>query len=180
MQVQLADIVHANALDLAAFAPQTYDAVLVLGPLYHLLTEGDRQQAVQEVLRLIKPGGMLCAAFITRFAPFRNVAKYDPLFLVNEQARAEQILATGVDDQGRGFSNVHFAHPAEIKPLMEGYGLETLQMVGCEGVVSEVEEQINQLEGNAWETWVDWNYRLGKDPALHGAADHVLYVGRKP
>jgi len=62
---------------------------------------------------------------------------------------------------------------------MEGCGLEMVQMIGCEGVVSQVEEQINELESNAWETWVDLNYRLGKDPALHGAADHILYVGRK-
>jgi 2-polyprenyl-3-methyl-5-hydroxy-6-metoxy-1,4-benzoquinol methylase len=138
-QVQLADIVPANVLDLAAFVPQAYDAVLVLGPLYHLLTEGDRQQVVREVLRLIKSGGTFFAAFITRFAPFRNVATSDPMFLVNEQARVEQILTTGVEDQGTGFTNVHFAHPAEVQPLMEGCGLKTIQLIGCEVVVSEVE-----------------------------------------
>jgi hypothetical protein len=26
---------------------------------------------------------------------------------------------------------------------------------------------------------VDLNYRLGHEPSLHGAADHLLYVGRK-
>ncbi len=178
-QVELAGIVHANVLDLAAFTPETYDAALVLGPLYHLLTLEDRQQAVREVLQLVKPGGMVCAAFITRFAPFRYAAKHKPMLLIKYQAYVEQLLATGVDEQETGFTHVHFAHPAEIQPLMEGCGLETVQMIGCEGVVSQVEEQINELEGDAWEAWVDLNYRLGKDPALHGAADHVLYVGRK-
>lgn len=177
-QVQLADVVHANVLDLAAFAPQAYDAALVLGPLYHLLTEDDRQRAVQEVLRLIKPGGILFAAFITRFAPFRDAGKNDASWLINNRDYAEQLLATGVHTL-LGFTHAYFAHPAEIQPLMEGCGLDTMQMVGCEGVVSQVEEQINQLTGDAWEAWVDLNYRLGKDAALHGAADHVLYLGRK-
>jgi hypothetical protein len=52
--------------------------------------------------------------------------------------------------------------------------------VGCEGVVAGHEEQVNALEGEAWRAWVAWNYRLGQDPSLHGAADHLLYVGEKP
>lgn len=42
------------------------------------------------------------------------------------------------------------------------------------------EEAVNQLTGEAWLTWVEVSYRLGKETALHGAADHLLYVGRKP
>ena len=41
------------------------------------------------------------------------------------------------------------------------------------------EQKINTLRGKAWDCWVDLNYRLGKYPALRGAADHLLYVGRK-
>jgi S-adenosylmethionine-dependent methyltransferase len=42
-----------------------------------------------------------------------------------------------------------------------------------------MEELINQLTGEAWEEWVDLNYRLGQDPTLYGAADHLLYIGCK-
>lgn len=43
-----------------------------------------------------------------------------------------------------------------------------------------MEQKVDALEGDAWAAWVDWNYRLGQDPTLYGAADHLLYVGRKP
>jgi len=100
-QVRFAGVVHANVLNLAAFTSETYDVALVLGPLYHLLKEEDRQQAVREVLRLLKPGGMVFAAFITRFAPFRDAAKNYSTWLVSNQDYAEQLLATGVHDQAR-------------------------------------------------------------------------------
>ncbi len=35
------------------------------------------------------------------------------------------------------------------------------------------------LHGEAWEAWVTLNYQLGKDPSVHGGAEHLLYVGRK-
>jgi S-adenosylmethionine-dependent methyltransferase len=177
--VQLAEVVHANALDLTAIPSATYDVVLLLGPLYHLLTAHERKQAVQEALRVLKSSGILFAAFITRFAPFRNAAKHNPLWLIQNRAYAEQLLNTGVHDRTTSFVHAYFAHPAEICPFMEDAGLQTLELIGCEGVVSEIEEQVNQLTGEAWETWVDLNYRLGKERTLHGAAEHLLYIGIK-
>jgi SAM-dependent methyltransferase len=53
---------------------ETFDAVLLMGPLYHLLTIRERLQAVMESERVLKPGGLIFAAFITRFALFRDAA----------------------------------------------------------------------------------------------------------
>jgi hypothetical protein len=52
-------------------------------------------------------------------------------------------------------------------------------MVGCEGVLSQIEDQVNDLTGETWEAWVDLNYNAGKDPYLYGAAEHLLYIGKK-
>jgi S-adenosylmethionine-dependent methyltransferase len=177
--VQLTRVVHANALELVTIPSGAYDAVLLLGPLYHLLTTHERLQAVQEARRVLTSNGILFAAFITRFAPFRNTAKHNPLWLVQNRAYAEQLLNTGVHDVTASFTHAYFAHPEEICPFMEGAGLHTLELIGCEGVVSEIEERVNQLTGEAWEMWVELNYRLGKERSLHGAAEHLLYIGCK-
>jgi hypothetical protein len=52
-------------------------------------------------------------------------------------------------------------------------------MVNCEGLVSQIEERMNELTGELWEAWVDLNYRAGQDPYLYGAAEHLLYIGTK-
>lgn len=80
--------------------------------------------------------------------------------------------------QGVGFTDAYFAHPAEIRPLMEETGFVTLDLIGCEGIIAANEEQINQLAGEAWQAWVDLNYRLGKEASLYGASDHLLYVDK--
>ncbi len=177
--VALEQVLSANALDLSALSSAAYDGVLLMGPLYHLLTEEERFQAVNEARRVLKHNGVIFAAFITRFAPFRDSAQGYPEWVVENWEYAGHILKTGVYDRARGFTNAYFAHPGEIVPFMEAAGFTTLSVVGCEGVVAGHEDKINALSGEAWERWVDLNYRLGQDPYLWGAADHVLYVGRK-
>ncbi len=174
--------VHGNALHLSTLYLGVFDAVLLLGPLYHLLTYQERQQAVREAWQVLCPGGLIFAAFVTRYAAFRDLATNSPLTLLEQRTVWEEILRTGVyhAGQGVGFTDAYFAHPGEIKPFMEEMSFETLNLVGCEGIIARNEEQVNQLSGEAWQAWVKLNYQLGKEPSLHGAADHLLYVGRKP
>lgn len=171
-------ILPANALDLSAIPSATYDSVLLMGPLYHLLTEDERWQAVKEAQRVLKQHGIIFAAFITRFAPFRDSARGYPEWAVENWEYAERLLKTGVHDRATGFTNAYFAHPNEIVPFMEAAGFTTLRVIGCEGVVAGHEDKVNAVSGEDWERWVDPNYRLGQVPFLHGAADHLLYIGQ--
>ena len=177
--VILEAVVHANALDLSELEPVAYHAVLLLGPLYHLLTEEERKQAIQHALRILQPGGLLAAAFITRFAQFRWAARNDPLWLPHDRAYTEQFVETGTHRVPSLFTDAYFAHPDEVVPLMESAGLATIRLQGCEGAVSHLDERINQLEGDNWDYWVRLNYRIGQEPSMYGASDHLLYVGRK-
>jgi SAM-dependent methyltransferase len=47
---------------------ESVDAVLLLGPLYHLTERAERVTALREAARTLKPGGLLVAAAISRFA----------------------------------------------------------------------------------------------------------------
>jgi S-adenosylmethionine-dependent methyltransferase len=179
--VRLADYMRAGVLDLAELRPESFDAVLLLGPLSHLLRPSERKQAVTEAGALLKTGGLVFAGFITRYAPVRYAAKYDPRWVLEHSQRLEEILTTGMNLARRGSASTdsYFALPSEIRPLMEQAGFEAIDLVACEGVVSMIDEKLNELTGELWEAWVELNYLLGKDPTVHGAAEHLLYVGRK-
>ena len=91
------------------------------------------------------------------------------------------LMVFRVDICFSGMDHVNFygwwgkeTHPDEIKPLMESCGLKTLRLIGCEGIVAGHEEKVNELKGEAWDIWVELNYRLGREPTLYGAADHLL------
>lgn len=178
---ELAHYEHGNATDLSRFADEEFDAVLLMGPLYHLLEEGERRRAVGEAKRVLKPEGLIFAAFITRYAPIRWAAKYEPELIIEDRETLVEVLISGRlrARPGGGFTDAYFIHPSEIKPLLEGEGFQTLDLIACEGLISMIEEKINELSGEPWERWVELNYRLGKDLSVHGGAEHLLYIGRK-
>jgi ubiquinone/menaquinone biosynthesis C-methylase UbiE len=180
--IELSGIHQGSATDLSRYAESTFDAVLLMGPLYHLLDESDRQQAVAEAYRVLKPGGMFFAAFITRYAALKWSAANNPLWAVDHPEETQCILETGQLPPRReteGEFVAYFAHPAEVNPLIEATGFQVKTILGVEGLVSEIEEKVNELTGEAWDFWVDLNYIVAADPSLHGGAEHLLAVAQK-
>jgi S-adenosylmethionine-dependent methyltransferase len=178
--VRLEEIFHANALDLSAFPAASFEAALLMGPLYHLWRESERLQALREAQRLLKPGGLVFATFISRFAPFQDGASKGFTWVLTEPSTNEKLLTTGINVGAEdGFTDAYFAHPDEVIPLCEATGFETILRLGCEGMVGGHETYVNSLEGKDFEVWAALNYRIGKDPAAIGASEHILYIGRK-
>lgn len=177
--VEIAQFIHMDATDLSGIEDAVFDNVLLLGPLYHLQKKEDRKAAILEARRVVKPRGLMFAAFITRFAPFRHAASEEPEWLVNNYKYAFELLETGEHVKAKAFPSAYFAHPDEIDSLMAECNIQKVALMGCEGMVAGHENLVNEFEGEDWEKWVELNYRLGQDPSLYGASDHVLYVGKK-
>jgi ubiquinone/menaquinone biosynthesis C-methylase UbiE len=177
--VKLSAVTKADARDLRQFEDGAFDAVLLMGPLYHLIEETDRRRAIAEAVRVARAGGMVMATNITRYAAIRFWAKRDPMQVVDHRAVYEQQVATGKTPNAVGFTDMYLMRPGELAALFEGKSVAHIVTIACEGVVSMIREKLNELDGEPWDYWVDLNYGLGKDPDTHGLAEHLLYVGRK-
>jgi S-adenosylmethionine-dependent methyltransferase len=181
--VALAGYVQGTATDLSCFPDEAFDAVLLMGPLYHLLAEEDRRQTLAETWRVLKPGGTLFATFISRYAVLRHVAAHQPTWPLEQTERLEMLMNTGILAP-RGQNELkfvaHFAYPTQVGPLCQRAGFEVLTVLGVEGVVSMIEDKVNALSGKAWDTWVNLNYHVAPDPSLHGGVEHLLVVALKP
>ena len=180
--VALAAYEHGTATDLTRFADNTFDAILLLGPLYHLTDPNDRTATLNETYRALKPDGRLVAAFISYYAGLRFLAKEDPEFLVRANERMAAFWQTGSfpPDRGDGTEFVaHFIPPAEVRPLVEKAGFTVKAVLGVEGMASMIDEKLNALEGEAWDAWVELNYRVAADPSLHGGCEHLVCMAEK-
>jgi S-adenosylmethionine-dependent methyltransferase len=177
--VELRGYIHANALDLRDFPEASFEAALLMGPLYHLHRVEERLAALGQARRLLKPGGLIFATFITRFSAFRDAAVHGYSFVEADFAYAESWLTTGINYHGGGFTDAYFAHPDEVIPLVESAGFKTIKMIGCEGILSGHEDYVYSLSGEAKEFWLNLNYRFAQEPSLYGASDHLMFIGRK-
>jgi ubiquinone/menaquinone biosynthesis C-methylase UbiE len=160
------------------------DAVLLLGPLYHLTSRDDRLQALQEACRVVRPGGMVAAAAISRFA-----STYDGLlrdFLLDPAF--EEIVERDVREgqhrnpTGRSewFTTAYFHLPEELRDeaIEAGFKVETL--VGIEGPGWVLPDLDSWLEDPPRRSrLLDVIRRVEMEPSLLGATAHILLVGRR-
>jgi ubiquinone/menaquinone biosynthesis C-methylase UbiE len=160
------------------------DAVLLLGPLYHLAERAERLQALAEARRVCRQGGVIIAAAISRFAStldgLRGGYLEDPTFAA---------IAAGDRRDGRHrnptgdpayFATAYFHRPEELAAECAAAGL--------------VHEATRAVEGPGW-FLPDLDARLADErrravllaalaaleaePTLLGVSAHLLAVARR-
>lgn len=126
----------ARAVDLA---DDSVDAVLLLGPLYHLADDDDRAQAVAEAARITKPGGWIYGAAIGRWAAriqaILNDREFDERPAVLE--RIDDLEVTGIlrpAFEGSFTGNTHT--PAQLRDEFTRDDLRLESLVAIEGIAS--------------------------------------------
>lgn len=173
-------LVVADARDLGEVTESDFDAVLLMGPLYHLIEEADRKAALEQAVDRLRSGGLLFSAFLSRFGVMSDLIKNNPGW-IDDQAEVRSVLERGKrpDDRPRSGFRGYFAKISEIPLLHEAMGLETLTVAGVDPVIAADDEIYNRLEGKQRELWLDLLYKISTERSILGASRHLLYIGQK-
>ncbi len=113
-------------------ANASVDAVLLLGPLYHLVTAEDRHRALVEARRVLRPAGILLAAAISRFMAVMDWASEGAL-TDGVADKLRPVLATGVHDPSLGFTDAYFHTAAQLQQEVEAAGFHAVRVLAIEG-----------------------------------------------
>lgn len=160
------------------------DAVLVMGPLYHLVTNADRDAALKEALRVLAPGGCVVAAAISRYAStldgLARKLTLDPRFV---QIRNQDL----VDGQHRNpteridyFTTSYFHRPEDLREEMGAAGFVDVKVLGVEGPGCMLADFDARWEDAVLkDDLLDVARRLEAELSIIGASAHLLGIGTK-
>ena len=159
-----------------------FDHVLIMGPLYHILDEPGRVQAVNAALKLLKPGGTLFVSFISVFSGIIFIMRDAPeVILSDEQSELDYYRAVLSDGSyaGPAFTQAFLANKNEILPFMAQFPLDKLHLFGQEGILAPCRDKIMLSEQPVVDAWLDFAEQLAEREDLLNYAEHLMYVGRK-
>jgi len=160
------------------------DAVLLLGPLYHLPERAERLQALAEARRVCRRGGVIIAAAISRFAStldgLRGGYLEDPAFAA---------VAAGDRQDGRHrnptgdpayFTTAYFHRPEDLAAECSAAGLAqeaTLAVEGAAWLLPDLDARLADQRRRA--VLLTALAALEAEPALLGVSAHLLVVARR-
>ncbi len=161
------------------------DAVLVLGPLYHLTHGADRVRALSEARRVVRPGGVIFAAAISRFASLFDGLARGRLFEPGFGDIVERDLREGQHRNPTGrpewFTTAYFHHPDELRREAEVAGLEVVEIVGVEGLAGWLPHLEALFDSDQHRDAILSAARaVETEPTLLGLSAHLILVARAP
>jgi SAM-dependent methyltransferase len=178
-------IVGADARDLSRWPDGAFDAVLALGPFYHLPDPADRDRAASELARVLRPGGVAFFALMPRYAFLRRrLALPDERHRLADPRFVARVLEEGVfvnDVPGR-FTGAYGVRLAEVAPFFEGHGFATRALLACEGIVADLQDTLAEAMANdppLARQVLDLVIETATDPSILGMSAHLLYVGTR-
>ncbi len=161
----------------------SWDAVLLFGPLYHLLDRADRVRALAEARRVVRPGGVVLAATISRWASMYetllNGMADSPEFVDMMRTDVETGARRGVLDLV-GFTTVYLHRPDELPGEVLDAGLHLDDLYAVEGMAQwmpDAAARLSDPDGRA--LLMELAARTEREPATLGATAHMLVAARR-
>lgn len=172
-------ITQGNAMDLSAFPDNKYDITLLLGPLYHLYTKADKQQALSEAIRVTRPEGIVFAAYVISDGCLLdegfhrgniNVAEYIEKGLLDSQTFAAKSEPKDLFELVR---------KENIDNLMSIFPITRLHYVAADGCALFMREAIDTMDNDTFELYLKYHFATCEREDLLGITSHAIDIFRK-
>lgn len=168
-------IYEGNACNLSFIESNTYDIVLLLGPMYHLFTDKDKHLAISEAIRVAKKGGVIYSAYCNN-----DTCMYKMFY----KKRILSYLDSGLIDENyhaKSSPNEIFElyRKPEIDEMMKSYDVTRLHFVGVDMLSYFYNNKLNRLNKREFNEYMKFLSEICEREDLVGFSEHMLDIFRK-
>lgn len=173
----------ADARQLDGLPDEAFDALLLMGPLYHVLAAEDRQAILRQAARILKPGGIAIIAYLNSWGVLRAGITEFPDSLADighVRSFLQEIRQEG--PQG-AFTEAYFTTPPIALREVEAAGWEIVSYAGVEGFAAGLGDALGELavsRPQVYATLVQAVAETCELPQYRDATEHLHIVARRP
>lgn len=168
--------VLGNALNLKKFADESFDCVLLFGPMYHLFTEQEKLQALAEAKRVVKTGGLIFVAYyLNEYAVL--VHGFRDNFILQNIADGKLDSSFKIKND---ISNLYSMERIEyIKRYSKKAGLKRLKIIAPDGPSDYMRPVLNKMDDNTFDIYCKYIKSICERKELLGASSHLVDILKK-
>ena len=172
----------ADARDLSLLADASFDAGLLLGPMYHIVDAPARQKALGEFRRILKIGAPGIVGFINSWGILRSgLFEFPSCFSDREHIR--QLLETAVQvGEQQAFTEAAFVTPPQAMAELRTAGFAVEARAGVEGFASGMLEAVARLakeDPDAYANTLEMVVETCTWPSYRDCTEHLHVVVRR-
>lgn len=165
-----------NAIDLSNFNDNTFDLVLLFGPMYHLITDEEKIKALKEAKRIVKKDGIImCAYCMNDYAIIKHG------FIDN--FIAQSINEGKVDSNYKVLSDkkdlYSYVRLEDINKLNQMANLKRIKIFTPDGPSDYIRSSLNKMNNKEFKIYLNYHYSTCERMDLIGASSHTVDILKK-
>lgn len=170
-----------DATNLSQFEDESFDVVLCMGPIYHIIDSDLRDKCIEECQRVLKKDGCLVVAYINKFFIFPFIATSDTKYLNTQFAK--QLIDKGIithDDPNCFWTDSYYTSPEEMESSLIKYDMQIADHIAVDGLTPFfMRTKVDEMNDEEFTIWCNYHYSICREKSILGASNHGLIIGRK-
>ena len=169
------DIKQGNALDLSVHDNNSFDAVLILGPMYHLYNEEDKVQVLNEAKRILKKDGYIFVAYCMNEP---TIIQWE--FADDGNNMLESLSKNMLTDDFACISKpadlFELVRVEDIERLSEKCELTRIKFIGTDMFSNYIKERIEEWSDEVYEIYLKYHFSICERSDVIGLSNHTLDI----
>lgn len=170
---------QGNALDLSAFPDDKYDITLLLGPLYHLYSKEDKEQAIREAIRVTKKGGVIFAAYVISDGCLLDEGFYRGNISVADYVREGLLDSETFAAKSEPKDLFELVRKEDIDELMSIFPVTRLHYVATDGCALFMREAVDAMDEETFQLYLKYHFATCEREDLAGVTSHAIDIFQK-
>ena len=165
---------QGNAIDLKRFKDNSFDIVILFGPMYHLISMDDKLKALEEAKRIIKKNGLIFISYcMNEFAIIKHG------FIDNNIINEQDIIDKDYKIIPKDDDLYSFVRLEDINYLKNKTKLKRIKILSQDGPSEYIKKEINKMDEETFNKYLDYHFKTCERKELLGAGRHILDILKK-
>lgn len=169
-------VYQGNAINLSKFADETFDLVLLFGPMYHLCDQESQLKALKEAKRIAKNNGIIMVAYcMNEFAVITHGFKDNNI----KECMKNKMLDETFHCIARPTDLYNVVRIDDIDELNKKASLKRIKIITPDGPSNYIRDVLNKMDDETFNLFIEYHLSICERKELLGAAAHTLDILKK-